>query len=86
MVLALEPGLVDMALAANAVGPTEREIAQVAGTDAAHRWRSFKSRTEHGAIGDPRTASAEKGEKLLDAAAEAVARLLTNQEFWTIRA
>jgi creatinine amidohydrolase len=86
MVLALEPGLVDMALAADAVGPTEREIAQVAGTDAAHRWRSFKSRTAHGAIGDPRTASAEKGEKLLDAAADAVCRLVTNGEFWTLPA
>ena len=86
MVLALEPTLVDMSLAANAVGPTEREIAQAAGTDAAHRWRSFKSRTAHGAIGDPRTASAEKGEKLLDAAADAVCRLVANQEFWTLRA
>ena len=86
MVLALAPELVDMSLAAGAVGPTGREVPEVTGTEAALRWRSFKSRTSHGAIGDPRTASAEKGEKMLDAAAEAVARLVTNREFWTLPA
>jgi creatinine amidohydrolase len=86
MVLALKPELVDMSLAAGAVGPTGREVLQVAGSDGAHRWISFKSRTSHGAIGDPRAASAEKGERLLKAAAEAVARLVTNKEFWTLPA
>jgi creatinine amidohydrolase len=86
MVLALKPELVDMSLAAGAVGPTGREVPQVAGSDGAHRWISLKSRTSHGAIGDPRAASAEKGERLLKAAAEAVARLVTNKEFWTLPA
>lgn len=86
MVLALEPGLVDMSLAARAVGPTAQEVSQVTGTDAAHRWRSFKSRTSHGAIGDPRTASAEKGDRLLEAAADAVCRVVTNRDFWTLSA
>ena len=84
MVLALAPELVDMSLAEGAVGPTGREVPQVTGTEAAHRWRSFKSRTSHGAIGDPRTASAQKGERLLEAAADAVCRLVTNREFWTL--
>jgi creatinine amidohydrolase len=86
MLLALAPDLVDMTRVAQAVGPTERELAEVAGTDAAIRYRSFKARTRHGAIGDPRAASAEKGERLLDAAAEAVARLVANEEFWTMPA
>ena len=86
MMLALVPDLVDMSRAANAVGPTERELAEVAGNDAVHRWRSFKSRTHHGAIGDPRAASAEKGERLLEAAADTVAQLVGNQEFWTLPA
>lgn len=86
MLLALVPDLVDMTQIADAVGPTERELAEVAGTDAAIRYRSFKARTRHGAIGDPRAASAEKGERLLDAAAEAVARLVANEEFWTLPA
>jgi creatinine amidohydrolase len=86
MLLALAPDLVDVAKAAEAVGPTERELVEVTGTDAAYRWRSFKSRTRHGAIGDPRAASAEKGERLLDAAAKAVARLVSSREFWTLPA
>ena len=86
MVLALAPELVDMSLVEAAVGPTSREVPEVTGTEASIRWRSFKSRTSHGAIGDPRTASAAKGEQLLDAAADAVVRLVTNKAFWTLPA
>jgi creatinine amidohydrolase len=86
MLLALAPELVDMSRAAEAVGPTGRELAEVVGSDAVHRWRSFKTRTHHGAIGDPRTASAQKGERLLDAAAAAVAAVVANGEFWTLPA
>jgi creatinine amidohydrolase len=84
MVLALAPDLVDMSLVDQAVGPTERELAEVVGSDAAIRWRSFKSRTRHGAIGDPRAATAQKGERLLEAAGEAVAGLIANREFWML--
>jgi creatinine amidohydrolase len=80
--MALKPELVDMSQAANAVGPTAPELATVIGTAAAHRWQSFRVRTSHGAIGDPRAASAEKGERLLAAAANAVASLIANNEFW----
>lgn len=86
MMLAIAPELVEMARATEAVGPTGRELAEVVGSKAVHRWRSFKSRTHHGAIGDPRTASAEKGERLLVAAAEAVAKVVTNNEFWALPA
>lgn len=85
MLLALAPDLVDMAKAEDAVGPTEVELSAVAG-DAAHRYRSFKARTRHGAIGDPRAATAAKGEKLLDAAADAVAKLIANDRFWSLPA
>ena len=86
MVLALRPDLVDMAQAANAVGPTAPELIDIVGTTAAHRWQSFRSRTSHGVIGDPRAASAEKGERLLQAAANAVASLISKDEFWTLPA
>jgi creatinine amidohydrolase len=86
MVLALKPELVDMTLAADAVGPTSPELVNIIGTSAVHRWQSFRSRTSHGAIGDPRAASAEKGERLLQAAAEAVSALVTNPEFWSLPA
>ncbi|MCC7045246.1 MAG: creatininase family protein [Alphaproteobacteria bacterium] len=86
MLLALAPDLVDMARAGDIVGPTEREIAEVAGTDAVHRWRSFKARTSHGVIGDPRSATAAKGERLLEAAADSVSVLCQNAAFWSLPA
>lgn len=86
MLLQLAPQLVDMERAQNAVGPTETEIKDVTGTDAAIRYRSFKSRTTHGAIGDPRASTAEKGERLLEAAADAVANLVSNERFWLLPA
>lgn len=86
MLLAVAPELVDMARAAEAVGPTGRELGEVVGSDAVHRWRSFKSRTHHGVIGDPRTANAEKGERLLTAAADAVAEVVVNSDFWALQA
>jgi creatinine amidohydrolase len=86
MVLALKPELVDMSQVANAVGPTSPELIDIIGTPAAHRWQSFRSRTSHGAIGDPRTATAEKGERLLQAAADAVTSLVTNAAFWKMPA
>ena len=86
MLLALAPGLVDMRRAAEAVGPTSPEIDEVVGSTMVHRWRSFKSRTHHGAIGDPRTATAEKGEQLIIAAADAIARVVVNEAFWSLPA
>lgn len=85
MVLALAPDLVDMKLAEQAVGPTSPEIFEIAGSEV-QRYRSFQARTSHGAIGDPRAASAEKGERLLNAAAEAVAALVANDAFWKLPA
>ncbi len=51
----------------------------------AYRWMSFASRTDSGVIGDARSATAEKGERLLAAAAEALSRALLNSESWTDR-
>ncbi len=40
----------------------------------------------HGVIGDPRLATAAKGELLLDAASVAVSRVIELEEFWTVPA
>jgi creatinine amidohydrolase len=45
-------------------------------------WRSFKELTPVGVIGDARKATAEKGEKLLDVAAELLAEKLITGEPW----
>ncbi len=76
MVLALRPELVDAARFEEA-RTTETEAGP-----AAYRWQSFAERTASGALGDPTAASAGKGERLLEAAAAAVADLLLNEDFW----
>ncbi len=42
----------------------------------------FEERTPSGAIGDPTAASAAKGERLLEAAASAVAGVLSDDALW----
>jgi creatinine amidohydrolase len=49
----------------------------------AYRWRQLGSRSPNGVIGDASTASAEKGERLLQASAEAVADALLTPAFWS---
>ena len=83
MVLALVPELVDMSRLSEAKGPTAPELADVV-DDSVYRWRSFASRTATGVIGDAALASADKGERLLRAAAEAVAKAVTTPELWSL--
>jgi creatinine amidohydrolase len=47
-----------------------------------NRWRSFKEITASGVVGDARKATPEKGDKLLDAAARALADRLLAGEPW----
>jgi len=82
MMLAIRPDLVDMSRAGDAVGPVDLGLVGAAPAEA-YRWRSFQARTPHGVLGDPRRASAAKGERLLEAAAEAVAKAASDDAFWT---
>ncbi len=52
------------------------------GPEAAYRWQSFAARTANGVAGNPIRASAEKGERLLDTAAEGLAKLMLAPETW----
>jgi creatinine amidohydrolase len=78
MMLALRPDLVDRARAAALEGPMEG----LAGHGGIYRWRPMAWWTETGVMGTPKAASAEKGERLLAAAATALARALTNPALW----
>lgn len=49
-----------------------------------YRWRSLGSRTVTGALGHPEAASAEKGERLLDAISTAVADKLNDPSTWDL--
>jgi creatinine amidohydrolase len=48
----------------------------------AHRWRTLAEVSSVGVIGEPRAASAEKGERLLGAIAEAMARAILHPGLW----
>jgi creatinine amidohydrolase len=78
MMLALRPDLVDHERAAELEGPMEA----LAGHDGVYRWRPIAWWTETGVMGVPKAASDEKGERLLAAAATALARALVNPALW----
>jgi len=70
MMLAAFPGLVAEQLLPQAVGP---ESGLRSDAVPLYRWRSFRDVTENGVSGDARSATADKGEELLDMFAEALA-------------
>lgn len=80
MMLALEPGLVDTAdLAAL---DTPRGDGFLGAGVASYRWRPFQHMTGNGVSGFPAKASAEKGERLLEAGAETLAALILDPQTW----
>ena len=78
MMLALEPDLVDR----DEMGRLEGGTRNLSVSGSVYRWRGFEEMTESGVIGFPAAASAEKGERLLAAAADGVAEALTREEIW----
>lgn len=81
MLLALRPELVDLAALAG-LAPPKAESFWIDFMRAPSRWRDWTTVTESGVLGEPLRASAEKGERLLDAAAEALADWLTSPALW----
>lgn len=83
MMLALTPELIDRDVLSQMHGPYVAGASGIEGVNpAAYRWRNLASRSPNGVIGDASTATAEKGARLLDAAAEALARTLTDRNLW----
>lgn len=82
MLLAIKPQLVDTSALDQAAGPWSPSF-WVEFMRAPSRWRSWAEVTPNGVIGVPAAASAQKGMRLLDAAAEAVARTLLSEKLWT---
>ena len=85
MMLALVPHLVDSSKLSEAKGGTDDPPGILGGTGM-YRWQSFKSLSETGVMGDAETATAEKGTKLLAAAAEALADAMSDPELWAAQA
>ena len=81
MIMALRPEMVDRSRLAEAFGPQTTRAGSVL-NQPLHRWRSFKELTPTGVFGDARRASPEKGERLLEAATDALAVRLERGEPW----
>ncbi|MCP5374286.1 MAG: creatininase family protein [Hyphomicrobiales bacterium] len=79
MMLALVPDLVDAGDLASCEGAA---ISGPLSSAKGYRWRPFSAMTANGVRGNPTRASAEKGERLLDAAAAGLARLMLAAETW----
>jgi creatinine amidohydrolase len=82
MVMALHPELVDERQFAAAKHEIPGRVAGLA--QPLYGKTVFKEITPSGVIGDPTAASAEKGERLLEAAANAVAKELSDDARWTM--
>ena len=80
MMLALESDLVDASdLASCAGGGPESVLGAGRG---AYRWRPFTHATGNGVRGNPARASAQKGERLLEAGADALSALISDPATW----
>lgn len=84
MIMALHGDLVDAATLSQMHGPYVPGASSIPGANpGAYRWRNIGTRSPNGVIGDAATASAEKGEKLLQAIAQALADTLLDRSFWS---
>ncbi len=81
MMMVCEPELVDDSNLDGLASATEGVRFLEAGA-ASYRWRPFQHVTENGVYGNPTRSNADKGEKMLEAAADALARLICDPETW----
>lgn len=84
MIMAMAPELVDREILSQMHGSYIGGLSGIAGVNpAVYRWRQLSSRSPIGVIGDASTASAEKGQRLLEAISAAVAEALLEERVWT---
>ncbi|MEM9603023.1 MAG: creatininase family protein [Pseudomonadota bacterium] len=83
MMLVCEPALVDTSQLGEIASPMDAGTFLAAG-QGSYRWRPFAHVTENGLAGNPARASAEKGELMLEAGANALARLILDPDTWAV--
>ncbi len=83
MMLAVRPELVAMDRVGLAKANSSPDVADVVG-GGVYRWRTVAARSSSGVIGNPEAATAEKGERLFDAIATALADKLCNVDLWEL--
>ncbi len=82
MMLVTRADLVDLGRLEEAACPDPRDDPGFR-PEGAYRFVSFAEKTPSGALGDPRAASPEKGEKLIELAAGRLAERLLSDDFWS---
>ncbi len=83
VMMVCEPGLVDDSDLGGLASPMDGKKFLQPG-QGSYRWRPFAHVTENGLAGNPARSNVVKGEKMLEAAAEAVARLICDPETWAL--
>ncbi|WP_417597296.1 creatininase family protein [Pararhodobacter oceanensis] len=81
MMMVCEPDLVDISALAEITDGMDGGRFLKAGK-ASYRWRPFPHVTANGMAGNPARATAEKGEAMLEAAADALAALILDPQTW----
>jgi creatinine amidohydrolase len=83
MMLALTPELIDRDELSQMHGPYIPGLSAIPGVNAGvYRWRQLSSRSPIGVIGEAGAASPEKGQRLLEAISQALARALLEEKLW----
>ena len=83
MTLAVVPELIERDELSQMHGPYVTGMSAIQGANpGAYRWRQIGTRSGNGVIGDAGSATPEKGERLLDAAAQALADTVLFKDFW----
>ncbi|MBM3567858.1 MAG: creatininase family protein [Alphaproteobacteria bacterium] len=84
MIMALAPELVDAETLSQIQGPYVKGLSAIPGVNAGvYRWRQLSSRSPIGVIGDASTANADKGKRLIEAIAQALADALLDDRLWS---
>ena len=83
MMMAVRPDLVAMDRVCMAKANSTPDVSDVVG-GGVYRWRTIGARSSSGVIGNPEAATAEKGERLFEAIATALADKLSNKELWEL--
>lgn len=82
MMMAVEGALVDTSDLAALNNPDGAGTRFLSAGKSAYRWRPYTQMTPHGATGMPGRATADKGERLFEAAANAIAAMIVDSETW----
>ena len=81
--LACEPDLVDASNLSELASPYwDKPVKFLTAGQNSYRWRPFSHVTHNGLAGEPARSSAAKGEKILEAGAMALAKLIMDPETW----